>query len=138
MLAPIAAAVLGGGGMAVIVNAFARRSVTKVEAAARLSDSALEIVDQVRSDTRADVMAARSEAREARTEAAEARREATKARDEAAEAHRQMRVIKVEAEELAEFLGKVVRWIQSPDMSMERLRVLVSQSGPLNGVPRKE
>jgi hypothetical protein len=126
LVATIAGAIFGGGGMAVIVNAFARRGVTRVEAADRLNEATLEWAEQLKSDA----AGARREASEARHEASEARREATAA-------HREMRAIKLEAEELAGFLAQVVRWVQSPDMSMERLRVLVSQAGPLNGAARR-
>jgi uncharacterized protein (DUF3084 family) len=139
VVASLVATVFGVGGGATVINALARRNVTKVEAAARLSDSAMEIVDQVRADTRADVAAARDEAREARAEAGEARRAAAKAReeaalarDEAAEAHRQVRAITREVAELAGFLAQLMRWIQSPDMSIEQLRVLAGQTGPID------
>jgi len=126
VVASVLAALLTGAGGAAMVNALARRTVTKVEAVNRLNESTLEWAEQLK----ADAAGARVEAAEARREAAEARREATDAR-------REMRAIKLEAEELAAFMGQMVRWVQSPDMSMERLRVLVSQAGPLNGLARK-
>lgn len=127
VVAQLVAALLVGGGGAAIVNAIAKRKVTAAEVADRLNESTLEWAEQLKSD-----------ASGARHDAAEARHEASEARREATEAHRQMTVVKRDAEELAGFLSQVVRWIQSPDMSMERLRVLVSQAGPLNGRPRAE
>jgi len=133
VVAAVAAALLGTGGGAAIITALARRNVMKVEVAAKLNETALEYVEQVRTDTRADVVAARAEAHEARTEASEARKEAAKARDEATSVRREMRTIKTEAIELTSYLGQIVRWIQSPDMDMDRLRELVSRAGSVNG-----
>jgi predicted ABC-type ATPase len=127
LVSSIVGAVFAGGGAAAVVNALARRRVVHVEAADRLNESTLEWAEQLK----ADAHGARIDASEARKEAADARREAT-------EAHRQMRAVKTEAEEIASYLAVVVRWIQSPDMSMERLRALVNQSGPVNGMIRKD
>lgn len=115
IITSVAAALLAGGGGAAVVTAFARRKVTKVEMAERLNDMALEQLEAFKA------------------EAAEARKEVNQARREMAQVRHEMHVIKLDAEELTSYLTQVIRWIHSPDMSMERLRALVSQSGPLKG-----
>src|SRR5258708_4770376 len=123
--ASILGALMTGTGAAAIWTGVFRRPVTKVEATERLYESTLEWAEQLKADTT-----------DARHEAAEARREAGDARGGATAAHREMGAIKVEAEELAGFLTQMVRWIHSPDMSIERLGVLVAQAGPMNGSAR--
>jgi chromosome segregation ATPase len=108
------AAGLGGGGMATMVNAVAKRRSRRVDAAGRFSDSNLKWVEQFQEETR-----------EARQDATEARREAAEARREATNAHREMRAVREEAEALAGRLAALIRLIHDPYMSLDRLRAMV-------------
>lgn len=119
-------ALLGGGGSATLATAFARRRVTRVEAADALAESAIELLTTVKNDARADLTAMRADVAEARREAAEGRREA-------AELRLTLRAAVREAEELAGYLRRLTSAIHDPTMTLERLRVLAG-SGPPNGV----
>lgn len=114
-LASLLGAGLGGGGLVAVVNAFARRKVVRVDAADRLSDSALRWVEQFQE------------------EAAEARREAAACRQESIEARREMHLVREEAKELAADLHRLRRAILDPNASLERLRAMVGPDGPGNG-----
>jgi hypothetical protein len=110
----VGAAMFGGGGIAAIVGAIARRRTIRADAAETLTDSALELVAALK----ADAAAARVDARAAAKDAASARREA-------AETHRQMVQVRQEAQLLAGRLRQLVRAIHQPDQTIERLRTLV-------------
>lgn len=103
VVASLIAAVLGGGGSVAIINAFARRNVTKVEAADRLNESTLEWAERLK----ADAMSAREEAAGARLEMAAVRRE---------------------AEALAWDLRRLRLAILDPYATLERLRLMVHGS----------
>lgn len=129
-IAQAVALLLGGLGAGQIIQAFFKRKVTRVEAADRLNESTLEWAEQLKTD-----------ALEARKEAAEARTEATEARRELAEVRRQVHAVSLEAQQVAGYLAQIIRWIQTPDMSMDRLRELVSQvppNPPFNGPARMQ
>lgn len=111
-------AVFGGGGTAAVVTAITRRRLTRVEAADALADSAIELLNTVKADARADLTAMRLELAEARREAAETRLAVRRAT--------------AEAEQLTGYLQRVVSAIHDPTMTIERLRVLVG-TGPPNG-----
>jgi uncharacterized protein (DUF3084 family) len=114
---------LGGlAGLATLVTAFARRRTITAEAEVRLSDEARQWVEQFQED-----------ARSARTEARDARTEAHAARQEAIEAHAQMRVVRAEAEWLAAQLQALRRAITDPQVTIERLRVMIGPDPPPNG-----
>lgn len=119
-LAATLGAIFGGGGTAAIVTALTRRRLTRVEAADQLTDSAIQLLETVKADTRADLSAMRTELAEARREAAETRQ--------------QVRRASAEAELLTGYLQRVVHAIHDPAMTMERLRLLVG-TGPPNGIP---
>ena len=125
VISALVGAVLGGGGSAVIVNAIARRRLTRAEAADALTDSAIELLRTVKADAREDMAAMRSELSDARREAAETRREASETRQRIREAT-------IEAEALRDYLTRVVTAIHDPTMTMERLRLLVGTGPPPN------
>jgi transposase-like protein len=114
-LVAIASTLLGGGGLAVLVNAVTGRRARKVEVADRLSDSSLKWVEQFQEETR-----------NARLEASEARRELAEVRREMAEVHR-------EAEGLARDLRDLRGAIMAPNVTLERLRRMVGGGGFVNG-----
>ena len=107
----VVAAVLGGGGMAAIVTALARRKVTRVEAADLLNESALEFASTLKAD------------------AADARREL-------GEMRREMGEVRHEAEALAYELRRLRLAILDPFATLDQLRAMVS-GGPGNGIPRQ-
>lgn len=111
----IASTLLGGGGLAVFVNAVTGRRSRKAEVADRLSDSSLKWVEQFQ-----------EEASRARLEASEARREMAEVRRELGEVHR-------EAEQLARDLRNLRGAILTPNVTLERLRQLVGGGGFANG-----
>lgn len=124
----VVAAVFGGGSGAAITTAISRRAVTRAEAAEQLTDSAIELLNTVKADARADLTAMRAELAEARREGAEHRRET-------AEVRQQLRQVTMDAELLVGYMNRVVAAIQDPAMTMDRLRTLVG-SGPPNGAAR--
>jgi chromosome segregation ATPase len=124
----VVAALFGGGVGGAITTAVSRRAVTRAEAAEQLTDSAIELLNTVKADTRADLTAMRAELADARREAAEYRRET-------AEVRQQLRQVTMDAELLVGYMNRVVAAIQDPQMTMERLRTLVG-SGPPNGAVR--
>lgn len=82
-------AVLSSAGIAAVVQAFAGRRKTRVEAADVLNDSTLEWAQALKTDARE----ARQEAREARQEAAEMRREAAEMRRQFADLANELRTL---------------------------------------------
>jgi chromosome segregation ATPase len=130
LLTALAGAVFGGGTTAALVNAYMRRRVTRAEAADALADSAIELLNAVKSDARADVTAMRQDLSDARREAAEARREAAEARLAIRDARR-------EAEQLASYLDRVVSAIHDQTMTLERLRLLVGNVPGNGGTHRR-
>ena len=104
----------GGGGLAVLVQAFTGRRARKAEVADRLSDSSLKWVEQFQEETA-----------RARLEASEARREVAEIRRDLAECRR-------EAENLARDLRNLRGAIMAPTATLERLRALVD-GGATNG-----
>jgi hypothetical protein len=112
----ILAGVLGGGGLVAVVNAVAKRSAVKVDAAARLSDETLKWVNEFQDS-----------AKEARSEAFAARQEAT-------EAHAEMRLVRTEVAWLAGQLQQLRRAILDPGATLERLRAMVGPDYPGNGM----
>jgi len=128
LIVGVVAAVFGGGAGGAITTAVSRRAVTRAEAAEQLTDSAIELLNAVKADTRADLTAMRAELADARRDAAEYRRET-------AEVRQQLRQVTSDAELLVGYMNRVVAAIQDPQMTMERLRILVG-SGPPNGSVR--
>lgn len=117
-VATVVGGIISSAGVAALVNAVAGRRTVKVDAADRLTDSALEWAQALKADAdsaRQDAAESRREAAEARRDANEARREATEARREAAEANREMR--------------RLIRLIHDPYVTLDRLRALVPQPG---------
>lgn len=106
-LVAIASALMGGGGLAVLVNAFTGRRGRKAEVADRLSDSSLKWVQEFQEETQ-----------RARLEASEARREV-------AEVRRELADVRHQAEALAQDLRNVRGAILSPNATLERLRAMV-------------
>lgn len=118
-LAATLGAVFGGGGTAAIVTALTRRRLTRVEAADQLADSAIDLLNTVKADVRADMALMRTELASARAETTELRaalRGATR-----------------EAEQLSNYLSRLTSAIHDPNMTIERLRVLVG-GGPPNSM----
>ncbi len=118
LVAAALGAIFGGGGTAAVVTAITRRRLTRVEAADRLADTAIELLETVKRDTREDLVAMREEVAGARQEAAQLRSS--------------LRAATTQAEMLGSYLTRVMGAIHDPTMTMERLRVLVG-SGPPNG-----
>lgn len=117
VVASVLAALLGGGGAAAIINAFARRKVTKVEYTERLNETTLEWAAAVKAD------------------AADARRETADARREIAEMRLEMATVHREAEALAHELRQLRLAILDPFATLDQLRAKVSGGpGPGNGI----
>ena len=113
----IVAAILGGAGVTQVVQAFARRRPTRVEAVEKLNDATLKWAEELEKDA----AAAREQAREARVDATEC--------------HRQMAAVRREATALADELHRIVRAVHDPYMSLDRLRVMVPFP-PANGLTK--
>lgn len=113
-LVTIASLLFGGGGLAVLVNAFTGRKGRRAEVADRLSDSSLKWVQEFQEETQHQ-----------RTEAAEARREAAEARREVAQVRLELANVRREAEALAIDLRNLRGAIMSPTATLERLRAMV-------------
>lgn len=113
-LVTTASALLGGGGLAVLVNAVTGRKGRRAEVADRLSDSSLKWVQEFQEETQ-----------RARNEAAEARRETSEARREMADLRREVAAVRTEAEGLARDLRNVRGAIMAPSATLERLRAMV-------------
>ncbi len=109
-LVTVASVLFGGGGLAVLVQAFTGRKNRKAEVADRLSDSSLKWVEQFQEETR-----------NAWQELARARQEIAGLRLELAECQRQ-------AEHLARDLRDVHGAIMSPGATLERLRAMIDGS----------
>lgn len=119
IVASLVGAVFGGGGTAAVVTAITRRRLTRVEAADRLADTAMDLLNTVRKDTREELVAMRAEVAENRKEAAELRvalRNATS-----------------QAEILSAYLSRITSAIQDPSMTMDRLKVMFG-AGPPSGM----
>jgi len=114
----IVAAILGGAGVTQVVQAFARRRPTRVEAVEKLNDATLKWAEELEKDAAAAREQAREQAREARVDATEC--------------HRQMAAVRREATALADELHRIVRAVHDPYMSLDRLRVMVPFP-PANG-----
>lgn len=113
-LVTVASLLFGGGGLAVLVQAFTGRRGRKAEVADRLSDSSLKWVQEFQEETR-----------QARLEAAEARREVAEVRRELAECRH-------EAEQLVRDIRNLRGAIMAPTATLERLRAMVD-GGSTNG-----
>lgn len=111
----LGSALLGGGALAVLINAVAGRNPRRAEVAEKLSDSTLKWVEQFQ-----------EEAADARREAADTRREVADARREIAEVRREMMVVRTEAEALAAQLRSLRASILSPATTMDQLRAIVT------------
>lgn len=106
-LVTVASLLFGGGGLAVLVQAFTGRRTRRAEVADRLSDSSLKWVQEFQEET----SRARLEASEARREVAEVRRELAECRHE--------------AEALARDLRNLRGAIMAPTATLDRLRAMV-------------
>lgn len=114
-LVALASVLFGGGGLAVLVNAWTGRRPRRAEVADRLSESTLKWVEQFQEET----AAARREAADARREVADMRREIAELRDDAEKLGRELRSIRA--------------LILSPSATLEMLRAAVNGPGQLNG-----
>jgi uncharacterized coiled-coil DUF342 family protein len=128
-LVTLASILLGGGGLAVIVNAITGRRPRKAEVADRLSESTLKWVEQFQEEAKA----ARQEATEARAEVAASRREAADARREVEVMRREVAQIRDDASELGRELRSIRSLILSPAATLEQLRAAVAGPGQANG-----
>lgn len=106
-LVTVASLLFGGGGLAVLVNAFTGRRGRRAEVADRLSDSSLKWVEQFQEETR------------------NAWKELADARREVADLRRELAVCQHEAEGLARDLRDVRGAILSPTATLDRLRAMV-------------
>ena len=115
VLVSVGSALLGGGALAVLINAVAGKNPRRAEVADRLSDSTLKWVEQFQ-----------EEAADARREAADTRREVADARREIAEVRREMAAVRGEAEQLAAQLRSLRASILAPASTIDQLRDLVT------------
>lgn len=125
-------ALLGAAGLREIVVAVARRKVTKVDAADKLTESAIELINTANSnalDARKEAQAVRIEFSDARREVSRLSTEAAEARREASDARRMMAQATQDAERVVRYLQSVVTLIHTPTMTLERLRALVPDAG---------
>lgn len=106
------ALLLSGGGIAALIDAFARRRQARATVAETLTDSTLEWAQALRAD-----------AVELRREAGDARRETARFRREINEARREL-------DELSVKVRHLVALIHDPYMTLDRLRVIIP---PENG-----
>lgn len=117
------AAIIGGGGVVALINALARRRLTRADAESRLSDSTLKWVEQFQREA----AGARQEASDMRREAADARREASEARAE----WRQMRMqMQHEMQDLADRIRRIREAVWSPTATLESVRTVVNGFPP--------
>jgi chromosome segregation ATPase len=120
-LVTLASVLLGGGGLAVLVNAVTGKRARRAEVADRLSDSSLKWVQEFQEEA----SRAREETRQSRLEVAEARREVAEVRRELADIHRQAEVL---ARDLQDLRGAIM----APSATLDRLRAMVG-GGQANG-----
>lgn len=118
-LAQVAGALMGGGGLIAVVRAFLRRRPARVEAHVQLNAATLEWA--ARLEASADRAWNRAEEAEAKAE--EADRRADKAEQTA-------RRVQIQVQELARYLDVVLRLINDPSMTMDRLRESVGDGPP--------
>lgn len=125
----IIGALLTGGGLVAVVNAVANRRKTKVDAATELSDTALEMIREVRTDAMQQIELARQIAVSARRDAEDARRSAGQAWAEATEARREAVDMRREAMATAAQLRRLHAEIWSPIATVDGLRRLLDPGG---------
>jgi hypothetical protein len=101
LIVAVSGVVFGGAGVAPVIIALARRGPIRADGEVRLSEDARRWADEFQEETRA------------------ARVEATLTRNE-------MRTIRREAEELSRYLLRVLAWIDTPGMDIDRLRRYVA------------
>jgi transposase-like protein len=111
ILVSIGSALLGGGALAVFINAVAGKRPRRAEVTERLSESTLKWVEQFQEETAA------------------ARREATDARREVAEMRRELAALRDDAEKLGRELRSIRSLILSPAATLEHLRAAVAGPG---------
>lgn len=114
-------AVLGGGGLAAIVNAFASKRKDRADAATQLSDEALKWVGEFQEEAQS----ARREAAELRKETIRTRQEAEETRAEVKEARARLAAVTAQAEALAREVAALRAAILDPQVTRERLRTMV-------------
>lgn len=123
----VVGSVLGGGGFVALVNAFARKKLTKADVADRLSDSTLRWVEQFQEEA----ASARREASDMRREAAEARREASEARAEwrasRAEWQTMRQAMQREMRALVDQIRRVRAAAWSPNATIEKVRAVIAE-----------
>lgn len=114
-------------GLIIIAKGFFNKKVVDADAAARLSNSAVLLIEQAQENARIEIGKAREEATQARYEATEARREAAEARLEAAACRRAM-------DDAMHLVGRITDMLMQPNVSLELLRDLIS-NGQARGYP---
>lgn len=125
-------ALLGGGGIASIVDAVRNRKKTRADTTAVLSDSAVNMVQSIQealNEAQADAKEAREEARKARQEAHESR---MAARQEGDELWHQMHLMRREMEVMVYRFRRLTGAILDDNVSREELK-LMAQSSDMGG-----
>lgn len=124
-LVGVASLLLGGGGLAVLVNAVTGRRIRKAEVADRMSDSALKWVEQFQEETasaRQEAAESRREVDAMRKEVAESRREVAASRREVEDMRREIAVVRADAEVIGRELRSIRTLIHSPGITIDMLK----------------
>lgn len=123
---------LGGGGIASIVEAVKNRKKNRADTTAVLSDSAVKMVESIQealNEAQADAKEAREEARKARQESHESR---MAARHEGDELWHQMHLMRREMEVMVYRFRRLTGAILDDNVSREELK-LMAQSPDMGG-----
>jgi predicted nucleic acid-binding Zn-ribbon protein len=125
---------LGGGSL---VSALARRRPTRVEAVVNLNESTFEWAERIEASRIAERDAYAADRAQFRADIAEARQEAKEARDENVATNRIARALRIELsraqDEVGEMrreldrLSEIVAAIRDPEMTLDRLRIMVDK-----------
>lgn len=103
----IIVSVFGGGMMVAVVNALAGRRGQRTDSVVRLSSETLKWVDQFQE------------------EAARAHKTAETANEQLGLVRVETEKLRTEVNEITRYVERIVNWIHTPGMSMQRLRQLV-------------
>jgi hypothetical protein len=125
-LVQVVGGLMGGGGLIALVRAFLRRRPARVEAHVQLNAATLEWAKKL--EASADRAWARANEAEAKAEQANERAEEADQRADKAE--QTARRAQVQIDEIARWASSVLRMINDPGMTMDRLRESVAEGPP--------